>query len=170
VALIAVFGIMPLINNNNGTTIARGDFALMISDEENVIAWFDSVEIEIEQVELYHETEGWQIIPLSGTIVDLTQLQGDWAQRVWEGKLPVGQYTKVSVDIGYLDAVLNITNPPLRIQLDEMPSLELELSFEIIEEGVTNFVYDMAVVDAGGTLETVPTESGPDQEFELVAP
>ncbi|MFC1951070.1 DUF4382 domain-containing protein [Chloroflexota bacterium] len=174
VALIAVFGVMPLLNNS-GTPIQKGDFALMISDNPAIMSLFQSVEIEITSIELEHETEGWQDITPNITTVDLTLLQGDWAQQIWEGTLPVGNYTAVRAVIGNINAVLVIGDIEVSIDIPSAIELEIAIPFEITAGSLTNYVYDLTLsgeVDDYG-LTPVPEESGPKQEDEfdlIVAP
>jgi len=166
VALIAVYGIMPLLGNS-GTPIQQGDFALMISDDPAVVDLFDSVEVTIDLVKLYHSTEGWQDITPETNTVDLTDIKGALAQKIWEGEILVGEYTKVRVDIGGIDAVIG--GVPISISFSA--SLVIEVPFQIIADTLTNYVFDMAVFNPGGfsyTVDTVPDESGPDQEFDLI--
>jgi len=164
VALIAVFVIQSLLVTR---TPVQGDFALMISDNPEIVELFDSVEITINEVGLYHEDEGWiDIFP--EVTIDLTDIKYILAIQIWEGEILIGQYTKVRVDIASVDAVLNISGIPLNIILSDI-SLVLELPFEITEDDITNFVYDITVTDQSGQLGTVPDESGPDQEFTLIS-
>ncbi|MFC1998526.1 DUF4382 domain-containing protein [Chloroflexota bacterium] len=171
VALIAVFGIMPLINNNStpGSTIAENNFALMISDDPTIVNMFESVEITINEFSLNHATEGWKELIPETTTIDLTQIKGDLAQKIWEGTLPAGSYTAVRVNIAEVDAVFMIPGGgTLDINITTEIELVLELTFDITEEDLTNFVYDITVLNQSGTLGTVPDDSGVMEEGEFV--
>ncbi|MFC1978986.1 DUF4382 domain-containing protein [Chloroflexota bacterium] len=168
VALIAVFAVGPLLANNPAPAPIQGDFALMISDDATIMDLFQSVEIEIENVGLYHATEGWQDIEFSATIVDLKLLPGEWAQKIWEGELPVGQYTKVRINLSKVNASLIVAEGTFDFEINDV-SLAMDITFEITAEDITNFVYDITVINEGATLGSVPEESGSDQEFELIS-
>jgi hypothetical protein len=163
-ALIAVFVIQPLLVT---PALAEGDFALMISDDQTIVDMFESVEITINEVGLYHEDEGWISIFPEVTL-DLTDVKGLLATKIWEGEILLGQYTSVRVDIASVYAVINISGTPATISLSDI-TLELELPFEITEDDITNFVYDITLVDVGAQPGAVPEESGPDQEFTLIS-
>ena len=173
VALIAVYGIGPLLANNPTPAPIQGDFALMISDDPAIVDLFESVEIEINEVALYHETEGWQYIIPDVTTVDLTDVKDALAQEIWVGQLPVGQYTMVRANIARVDALLMIPGGgTMHIEIVNEIELLLELPFQITADTLTNYVYDMTVLNPSGityTVGTVPGESGPDQEFELIS-
>jgi len=162
VALIAVFGIGPLLANN--PALVQGDVALMISDEHTIVDYFDSVDITINEIGLYHETEGWQDITPEVTTLDLTDIKGILAVKVWEGELPVGHYTKVKVDIASVDAIFN----GLPVHTGEV-SLTLDIPCDVTEEEITNYVCDITLLNIDGTPGTVEDESGPDQEFKLIS-
>ena len=173
VALIAVYGIGPLLANNPAPEPIQGDFALMISDDDTIIDLFESVEITINKVSLYHETEEWQDIIPDVTTVDLTDIKGILAQKIWEGPMLAGQYTKASIDIASVYAVLNISGTPMEISISGV-ELVLELPFEITEEDVTNFVYDLTVEQEGLAdydLAPVAGDSGvmEEGEYELIS-
>jgi len=175
VALIAVFGIMPLLNNNGGgTTIAENNFALMISDDPTIVDMFQSVEITINEFSLNHATEGWQeLIPETKTI-DLTEIKGALAQKIWEGILPVGQYTAVRVELSSVSATLKpeYTGITFSITPPDAIALEIAIPFEITADALTNYVYDMTVdgsIVGGFDMTPVEEDSGPDTPFQLIS-
>ena len=71
------------------------------------------------------------------------------------------------VDIDGVDAVIG--GVPISISFSA--SLVIEVPFEITVDSLTNYVFDMAVFNPSGfsyTVDTVPDESGPDQDFDLI--
>ncbi len=163
VALISVFGIMPLLNNE-----VENNFALMISDEATIVDYFKTIEVELGTVKLYHSTEGWQEITPIVTTVDLTDIKGELAQKIWEGELLVGQYTKVSIEIKSIYAVLILGD--IEATINFSATLEVNVGFEINADSLTNYVYDMTVtgIPSDYGLTPVEGESGPEQPFDLI--
>jgi len=173
VALIAVFGIMPLINNNStpGTTIAENNFALMISDDPTIVDMFESVEITINEISLNHATDGWQDITPEINTIDLTDIKGALAQKIWEGILPVGEYTAVRVEVSNVSAVLKLPIGTFSIDIPNAVALEVAIPFEITAHSLTNYVYDLTLSGELGDygLAPVETESGPNTPFQLIS-
>jgi hypothetical protein len=173
VALIAVFGIMPLINNNStpGTTIAKNNFALMISDDPTIVDLFQSVEITINEISLNHATDGWRDITPEINTVDLTDIKGALAQKIWEGILPAGQYTAVRVEIANVSAVLKFGGGTVSIDIPGAIALEVAIGFEITADAQVDYVYDLTVDGSIGDFGLAPVEedSGPDTPFQLIS-
>ncbi|GEM_PF-6760752 len=166
-ALIAVFGIMPLLNGPNH------NFALLISDDPTIVDMFESIDVTIDQVKVYHEDEGWQNVLDAPATVDITQLQGNLAEQIWEGNLPTGHYTQVSVSVTTVEAVMLYEGVPVDMNITVSEDLILGIPFDIADNEVTNFVYDLTLLNPGGInydLTPLEEESGPDQEYVIVSP
>ncbi len=154
--------------------LAQANFRLLLSDEENAIGDFESLEVTVTSIGMLRAGEGggWEIIALEPSVVmDLTDLQGLNAQEVWSGELPEGQYTKVFI---YIDDVSGTINGELGEV--KLPSGKLHISkpFAITtaDDPLINFVYDVTVIQAGksGQYILLPqvTQSGANQAFHEV--
>lgn len=165
---------MPLLNNDStpGTTIAENNFALMISDDPTIANMFQSVEITINKFSLNHATNGWQELIPETKIIDLTDIKGALAQKIWEGILPVGQYTAVRVELSSVSATLKpeYTGATFSITPPDAIALEVAIGFEITADSQVDYVYDLTVDGSIGDfgLAPVEVESGPDTPFQLI--
>ncbi len=80
--------------------IAQANFRLLLSDEENAIGDFESLEVAITSIGVLRggEPGGWEVIELKpSVVVDLTHIQALNAQEIWSGVLSEGQYRKVFI-------------------------------------------------------------------------
>jgi hypothetical protein len=151
----------------------EGNFVFLISDEVNAISDFQSLDISIFKIGLQHEDDAGQWIELNPQIkvVDLTLLQGDKAQEIWNGNVPEGRYTKVFIHVSKVSGVLRATGEPISMKL---PSKKLQISrpFQVTGNSVTSFVYDVTVVQAGKSgnyiLKPQVGQSGTDRKFERI--
>ncbi len=167
------FGLNWALTPGVAPVVAQDNFRLLLSDEENAIGDFESLEVTITSIGVQRggESGGWEVIALDpGVVRDLTDLQGLNAQEIWSGELPEGQYTKVFI---YIDNVSGIINgEPEEVKL---PSGKLHISkpFAITAgELVVSFVYDVTVIEAGrsGQYILLPqaNESGANQSYHEV--
>lgn len=177
IVLIAYFGL-----SQGGTPIVpgpqpnpEGNFAFLISDEVNAIGDFQSLEVTISKIGLHlggNESQWIEIDPEVET-VDLTLLPGEKALEIWRGNITAGEYTKVFIYVESVKGVLLDGNTTTDVKL---PSNKLRMSkpFSVTNDGVTSFIYDITVVEAGKSgkyiLKPQIGESGADQEFEKVEP
>jgi hypothetical protein len=166
-----VYPISPIVPDPNPT----GNFVLLISDDVNAISDFESVNVSITQVGLFSSGNGgWIEFEPDVKVVDLTTVQGDETKQIWRGNLPEGEYTKVFIYISNVQGVLKeaiITDgQPVDIKL---PSNKLRISkpFQITEDTVTSFTYDLTVIATGNQqsgikyiLKPQADESGADNE------
>ena len=122
------------------------------------------------------DENGFFILDLDGQSVDLTDVLGDKAIRVWEGELDEGEYDKIELHIHSADGILKETGDSVDVKV---PSEKLQIvhSFEVTAEETTGFVFDINVVAKGQTggynLLPVISESGvvgDDVDIEDVTP
>ena len=162
-----------------GPPEAPFNFRFLISDEVNAIDQFQSLEVSINRIGLLRGDESgkWIEMPPQTPTVDLTQLQGENAEKIWSGTVPDGTYTKVFV---YVDSVQGVlaAEPGQTIDV-KLPSNKLQLSksFEIAPGTPLSFVYDLTVIAAGNPksgikyiLKPQIGESGADQGYKEVEP
>ena len=186
VALIGYFGLRPVLFPPGTIPEAgpgqvapspqpgpEGNFVFLISDDVNAIEDFQSLNISIVKIGLQLEGEASQWIELDPEVeaVDLTLLPGDKAQEIWRGNVPEGQYTKVFIHVTSVQGVLKETGQTVEVKL---PSQKLQISkpFDVSADTVTNFVYDVTVVEAGKSgqyiLKPQVGQSGADRKFERI--
>ena len=159
------------------------NFRFLISDEQNAIGDFAYLWIEIESIGLEFQDGGWQELDIeeANNKVDLVQLQGDNAQEILQAQIPVGSYSKVFIEVGGVTGTLlsatSTTTSTVTSTIIKLPSSKLQINkpFEVLEDSVTSFVYDITVIAAGNEkggikyiLKPVISESGADKAFNLV--
>jgi hypothetical protein len=131
------------------TPSATGNFALLISDEVNAIDEFESVIVKINRIGLQMSDNGsWVEFPPEVAEVDLTTVPGDASQKIWQGDVPHGEYSRVFVYVDNISGVLKATGQPTEIKLPSH-KLHLSVSFVVSDNTVTSFTYDMTVVATG---------------------
>lgn len=112
----------------------------------------------------------WVTREVSNVTVDLTRLLGANATRIADVEVPAGSYDSVFVYVGAVEATL-ATGETVRVKL---PSEKLKLNsrFEVGANQTVDFVYDVAVHEAGKSgkyvLRPVVSESGIDVPIEEV--
>ena len=151
------------------------NFRLLISDEVNAIGDFEELNVTITSIGVRQggESASWtEIILDPAETVDLVELQDTNATVIWSGQLDDGDYTKVFIYVSDVDGVLKEDiEGEYTVKL---PGKKLHISqpFEVSGSEVTEFVYDITVVKAGGSgqyiIQPQITESGPDKDFEEV--
>ena len=166
-----VYPISPFVPEPN----PEGNFVLLISDDVNAISDFESVDVSIEQVGLFSSGNGgWIEFKPDVEIVDLTTVQGDKTQQIWRGNLPEGEYTRVFIYISNVQGILKEAIETNGQSVDiKLPSNKLHISepFQITEDTVTSFTYDLTVIATGNQqsgikyiLKPQAGESGADNE------
>jgi len=167
------YGLYWFLTPEVAPVVAQANFRLLLSDQENAIGDFESLEVTITSIGMSRggESGSWEVITLApGIVRDLTDLPGLNAQEVWSGNLLEGQYNKVFI---YIDNVSGMINgEPGEVKL---PSGKLHISkpFAITaDELVVNFVYDVTVIEAGesGKYILLPqaNQSGANQSYHEV--
>ncbi len=153
----------------------EGNFAFLISDEENAIGDFKSLRISIIKIGLQmgDGTKDWIEFEPEEETVDLALLPGEKALEIWRGNIPEGQFTKVSIYVADIEGILIETNDLTNVKL---PSERLQISkpFEVKVDTLVSFVYDVTVVQAGQSgqyiIKPQLDQSGADQPFIEVSP
>lgn len=145
----------------------EGTLKLLISDEENVITDFDSVDVTFSKVKIYKPKDSVPIEQNIDVIADITELQGESALKLLEINLDEGTYSKIKLYTSSIKGVLLGNEVEVVIPSDV---LTLEKDFEIKNGERTTFVVDLEVVKTGKVttttglerynLQTVPSESG----------
>jgi len=162
IALASYFGITQLLPPGAIPPDETGNFAFYISDEQNAIGDFQSLDLSVSKVRLYKEDGGWVEFVPETKEVDLTLLQGDLAQQVWRGDIPQGQYTEIFLYITDASGILDNTGGMINIVITGN-RLHLDMPFEVSDAPLTEFVYDITVIAASGggyNLQPVKGESG----------
>jgi len=174
VAALVGFGLYWMLTPREAPVVAQANFRLLLSDEENAISDFDSLEVTITGIGMLRggEEGGWEEIELEESVVqDLTRLQGLNAQEIWGGIIPEGQYIKVFIYIE--DAIGTLKNGETVNVVVPSGNLQISKPFVVTTgDSVVNFVYDVTVVEAGksGKYILLPQldQSGAEQEFHEV--
>lgn len=176
VALVGYFGIMQLTSQTTSPGIIpaeadpEGNFAFLISDAQNAIGDFQSLDLTVSSIRLHRKDGGWVEFAPETNQVDLTLLQGDLAQQVWKGNVPEGQYSAAVLYIAGTSGVLKNTDETVYIEL-RSGKLRLDIDFEVSADLETEFVYDVTVIAAGSSgymLQPVAGESGTDKSIKKV--
>ena len=92
------FGLYWMLTLEVAPVVAQANFRLLLSDQENAIGEFKSLEVTITRIGMLRGGDGggWQEITVDpGVVVDLTRLEGLNAQEIWGGVIPEGQYIHV---------------------------------------------------------------------------
>lgn len=164
-----------LTTSNPVSAAANGEknFRLLISDEENDIGNFETLNVTISRIGVHNPESGnwteWYVSEEEGT-VNLTTLQGINATSIWNGHLEDGTYNKVFIYVsnvtGILNPGINETDPIVKLPGGK---LQISKSFTINSSSMTNFVYDVTVIKAGNSgkyiLKPQAKESGADKKF-----
>ena len=128
----------------------EGNFIFLISDDVNAIGDFESFTISISKIGLLPggDTDQWVEFEPEVNEVDLTLVQGDKTQEIWQGNVSEGQYTKVFIYVTDVHGILKETGQTVDVKL---PSQKLHISkaFQVTSGSVTSFVYDITVVKSG---------------------
>ncbi len=162
-------------DNSSGSTGETVNFRLLISDEANAIGDFVELNVTITSIGVHQggESASWTEFELDpAETVDLVELQDTNATAIWSGQLDNGDYTKIFI---YVSDVEGVLNEDIEGEYTvKLPGGKLHISqpFEVTDGEVTEFVYDITVVKAGGSgqyiIQPQIAESGPDQDFEEI--
>jgi hypothetical protein len=153
------------------------NFRLLVSDEVNAIEEFQTLNVTISRIGV-HQGGGsgnwteWDLVP--SVTVNLTELQGEKATEIWNVALKEGSYNKVFI---YVDNVTGILKNDIEGEATvKLPGgkLQISRSFDVTEDGMTEFVFDITVIKAGNSgkyiLKPQIAESGPHQNYIEVEP
>lgn len=174
VLIVTFIGVRPALSPVlpiTPTPSPGGNFVFLISDEVNAIGDFSSVTVTISKIGLQQKDIGkWVEFKPEIAEVDLTLVPGDAVQQVWRGDIPAGQYQQVFIYIDDVRGVLKATTQTVEVKL---PSRKLYISqpFQVSDDTVTSFTYDLTVVAAGNQpsrikyiLKPQADQSGANQE------
>jgi hypothetical protein len=155
----------------------ESNFRILVSDEVNAIEEFQSLNVTISHIGV-HQSGGsgnWTEYDLDQAVtVDLTELQGVKATEIWNFELEQGTYTKVFIYVDNVTGVLK-DNPEGAASV-KLPGgkLQISKSFDVAEDGMTDFIFDITVIKAGNSgkyiLKPQVAESGPHQHYIEVEP
>jgi len=152
----------------------EANFRFLISDQPNAIRDFDHLYVTISTIGVQQggESGNWtQFAPDTDT-VDLKPLVGKKAQEIWSGNITPGRYTKVFIYVSNVEGILS-GNETAQVKL---PSNKLQIStpFEVTEDSITSFIFDITVIKAGRSGMYILTpqiaESGADKEIDELEP
>ena len=169
--LVTFFAVQPALSPDflpiTPVASANGNFVFLISDDVNAIADFTSVNVTFSQIGLLDAASGkWLPITPEITSIDLTRVQGDATEQVWRGDVPAGKYDQVFIYVDNVTGILKADNSTVGIKLPSN-KLHVKISFEVSDDTVTAFAFDLTVVNAGKgndrdkyVLKPVLAESG----------
>lgn len=150
------FGLHWGITPNATPASAQENFRLLVSDSENAIGDFKSLEVTVSGIGVVRGGESGRLETIEiepNVVLDLTRLQGLNAQEVWQGILPTGQYRKLSINVesavGTLSngQTVNIMVPPGYMQIVK--------PFQVTADNqIVNFVFDITVVSVGNESDS----------------
>lgn len=149
VAIVSILVIQPIFNPPMLVPSPDGNFAFLVSDERNDIGDFDSLNVTISGVGLQAagSLKRFEFTPETET-VDLTELQGEQSQEIWRGNAPAGQYSQVYIYVSEVKGKLASTGQIVDVKLPSS-KLHLSMSFEVTDDTVTRFTFDITVVATG---------------------
>lgn len=151
---------------NDTETSTQGSLNFYVSDQENAIDDFDSLNATVSKVGFQRggESGNWTEYDVDNRTVDLTELKGDNATLMETFDLETGNYTKVFIHVSAVNGTLtdgssaDVKLPSEKLQLNE--------NFRIEENATVDFVYDITVIKRGGSgsynIKPVASESGTD--------
>ena len=128
---------------------------LLVSDNENVIADFDSVEVTFNLAKIYKVKDSVPIEKKINVVADLTDLQNDIALKILETELDPGSYSKIKLYASNVKGVLLGNEVDIIISGD---SLAAERAFEIKSGELKNFIVDLEIVKTGKVTTTTRLE------------
>ncbi|MFB6084862.1 MAG: DUF4382 domain-containing protein [Halorientalis sp.] len=141
-----------------------------VSDQRNAIEEFAHLNVTISEIGFQRAAGGWAEFAVDDRTVDLTRLQGANATRLTTVRPENGTYTKVFAYVSDVNATLT-TGEQVRVKLPS-EKLQLNAEFTVGANESTNFVFDIAVHEAGNSgkyiLSPVVSESGTDVPIEPV--
>ncbi len=172
VLAVISYGLYWFLTPEVAPVFAQANFRLLLSDQENAIGDFESLEVTITSIGMLRAGEEgeWEVIELEESVVrDLTRLQRLNAQEIWGGVIPEGQYIQLFV---YIEDALGTLENGETVEVI-IPSGNIQISKPFVvgtNDSVVNFVYDITVVAAGNKYVLLPQidETGPEQEFHEV--
>jgi hypothetical protein len=143
---------LPSISIPSAT--ADGNFIFMVSDDVNAIADFTSVNVTIEKVWLLKtgEQENWIEFTPSTQIFNLALLPGDKTQTLWQGNVPIGEYTRVVIIVSQVTGTLEQTGEIIDIKLPSN-KLQVKIPFNVSADSITSFTFDLTVVKTGNAQD-----------------
>jgi hypothetical protein len=155
------------------------NFRFLISDEENAIGDFQSLNVTISEIGLQQggESGNWtELDDFEPVEVDLVPLQGENATEIWIGDVTPGEYTGVFIYVD-VDKIKWQMNPneddPNEVMLPS-EKLQIHTLFTVNATGLVNFVYDITVIKAGESgkyiIKPELDQSGADKPFNDVTP
>ena len=157
---------------------ANGNFIFMVSDDVNAIDEFSVVDVSIDKVWLLKagEQEEWvEFTPITQEF-DLAALPGEKTQVLWQGNIPVGDYTRVVIFVKQVEGTLKDPVETIAITLPS-DKLQIKSTFNVSADSVTSFTYDLTVVKTGNDkqgfkylLKPQAGESGATQSQSTAAP
>jgi len=156
------------------TTVGdAGTVNFYISDEKNAIGDFKHLNVTITKVGFEKASSdggGWTEYAVDNRTVDLTELKGANATLMQSFNLSNGNYTKVFVHVGEVNATLK-NGEQVNVKLPS-EKLQINKGFTVTNGSETNFVFDIAVHKAGNSgkyiLKPVISQSGTDVPIDEV--
>lgn len=145
----------------------RPGFELRVTDH---FGPFDKVEIRFGDIEIFHETQGWQEVDLMDDeddledvdISDFNGTQGQFHVLEVDDDLPFGNYTKIAIELHHVRGAIALNQTIVQFRLDDtvllisqnftitpndrtIITIDFDLGLSIVQLGPVSFVFDPAV-------------------------
>jgi len=139
------------VESITSTVTGKGTLKLLVSDQENVISDFDSLDVTFSLVKIYEQKTVTPIEETITVVADLTELQGDNALKILEVQLPEASYSKIKLYASNIKGVL-LGNEVEVV----MPgnTLAFERPFQIQKDETITFLADIQTLDTGKVTTT----------------
>ncbi|CAN5464525.1 hypothetical protein BH11BAC1_BH11BAC1_23300 [soil metagenome] len=128
-------------------------------------ASFDQVNVEVVEIQIHNDVNGWQVIPVTDSIYDLLLLQGNTTTFLANAILPSGNISQVRLLLGTQNSVkVAGVVYPLSLSSEDETGLKLNIHQNLLG-GVTydlliDFHADESIVEEGnGTYKLKPVLS-----------
>ena len=125
------------------------NFRFLVSDAPNDISDFTSLIVTVDRVALLKTEGGSTLVTFTPEIkdFDLVKLPGDLTQQLWQGNVPLGQYTRAEI---YVTKIVGILKDSQTAEV-KLPSdrLLISIPFVVSADKVTSFTFDITANKTG---------------------
>jgi hypothetical protein len=128
-------------------------------------AAFDEVNVEVTEIQIHNDADGWVTVPVTDSIYNLLLLQGNTAAYLANAVLPSGTISQVRLILGtHNSVVVGGTQSALLLSSEDETGLKLNIHQNLLG-GVTydlllDFKADESIVDEGnGSYRLKPVMS-----------
>ncbi|MBU4503061.1 MAG: DUF4382 domain-containing protein [Nanoarchaeota archaeon] len=122
----------------------KGILSLLVSDQDNVISSFDSLDVTFNLVKIYKPQSSEAIEKNINVLADLTALQNDHALEILEMQLEAGPYNKIKLYISDAKGVIAGNDVEILLPGD---ALVFERPFNIDNGETVTFLADIEALE-----------------------